>query len=93
MPASHCFKNALILGLLSAIGPFAIDIYLPALPDIGRSLGSNVDAVQITLRPVVGMTSGAVRFGVDLADPESPGACGQSTQPRGLNRSACWQLW
>lgn len=40
---------ALILGLLSAIGPFAIDMYLPALPDIGRSLGAEVGAVQLTL--------------------------------------------
>ena len=28
-------KDAVILGLLSAIGPFAIDMYLPALPSIG----------------------------------------------------------
>ena len=40
---------ALILGLLSAIGPFAIDMYLPALPDIGASLGAEVGAVQWSL--------------------------------------------
>ncbi|MBT9552119.1 MAG: multidrug effflux MFS transporter [Hydrogenophaga sp.] len=39
----------LVLGLLSAIGPFAIDMYLPALPDIGHSLGAEVGAVQLTL--------------------------------------------
>ena len=42
-------RLALILGLLSAIGPFAIDMYLPALPDIGRSLNSPVGAVQWSL--------------------------------------------
>ena len=42
-------KMALVLGLLSAIGPFAIDMYLPALPDIGRNLGAEVGAVQLTL--------------------------------------------
>ncbi|WP_382157830.1 multidrug effflux MFS transporter [Hydrogenophaga sp. ANAO-22] len=42
-------KMALILGLLSAIGPFAIDMYLPALPDIGSSLGAEVGAVQFSL--------------------------------------------
>ena len=42
-------KMALILGLLSAIGPFAIDMYLPALPDIGRSLGAEVGPVQFSL--------------------------------------------
>ncbi len=40
---------ALVLGLLSAIGPFAIDMYLPAMPDIGHSLGAEVGAVQLTL--------------------------------------------
>ena len=49
MPASRYLKTALILGLLSAIGPFAIDMYLPALPDIGRSLEADVGSVQLTL--------------------------------------------
>ncbi len=49
MFVSPFLKTALILGLLSAIGPFAIDMYLPALPDIGRSLGAEVGAVQLTL--------------------------------------------
>ena len=40
---------ALILALLSAIGPFAIDMYLPALPAIGQSLGAEVGAVQWSL--------------------------------------------
>jgi hypothetical protein len=38
-PDSHTLRLVLILGLLSAIGPFAIDMYLPALPQIGSSLG------------------------------------------------------
>ena len=29
---------ALLLGLITAVGPFAIDIYLPALPTLGASL-------------------------------------------------------
>ncbi|NMM87113.1 Bcr/CflA family drug resistance efflux transporter [Rhodococcus sp. SRB_17] len=46
---SRFLKIALILGLLSAIGPFAIDMYLPALPAIGQSLGAEVGAVQWSL--------------------------------------------
>jgi len=42
-------KIAFVLGLLSAIGPFAIDMYLPALPTIGKSLGASVGAVQASL--------------------------------------------
>ena len=42
-------KTALVLGLLSAIGPFAVDMYLPALPSIGQSLGASMSAVQASL--------------------------------------------
>ena len=42
-------RAALVLGLLQAIGPFAIDMYLPALPSIGQSLGAGIDAVQASL--------------------------------------------
>ena len=47
-PAS-ALRLVLILGLLSAIGPFAIDMYLPALPQIGASLNAPVSAVQASL--------------------------------------------
>ncbi len=40
---------ALILGLLSAIGPFAIDMYLPALPSIGQDLHAQTSVVQMSL--------------------------------------------
>jgi DHA1 family bicyclomycin/chloramphenicol resistance-like MFS transporter len=43
------FRIALILGLLSAIGPFAIDMYLPALPSIGQDLGADNSVTQLTL--------------------------------------------
>ncbi|WP_407496157.1 multidrug effflux MFS transporter [Pseudooceanicola sp. MF1-13] len=43
------FRLALILGLLSAVGPFAIDMYLPALPTIAADLGATEAAVQLTL--------------------------------------------
>jgi MFS transporter, DHA1 family, multidrug resistance protein len=46
---SPFFRIALVLGLLSAIGPFAIDMYLPALPSIGASLGASTGAVQASL--------------------------------------------
>ena len=43
------FRMAVILGLLSAVGPFAIDLYLPAMPGMGRDLGTSVAGVQATL--------------------------------------------
>ena len=46
---SNFLRTALVLGLLSAIGPFAIDMYLPALPSIGHSLNASMGAVQGSL--------------------------------------------
>ena len=46
---TNFFRTALVLGLLSAIGPFAIDMYLPALPSIGQSLNASMGAVQLSL--------------------------------------------
>lgn len=42
-------RVAVVLGLLSAIGPFAIDMYLPALPSIGADLNAGTAAVQMSL--------------------------------------------
>ncbi len=46
---SNYLRAAIVLGLLSAIGPFAIDMYLPALPSIGQSLGASMGTVQASL--------------------------------------------
>ena len=48
MPSSYA-KNAIVLGLLSAVGPFAIDMYLPALPTIATDLHASTSATQMTL--------------------------------------------
>lgn len=42
-------RKAIVLGLLSAIGPFAIDMYLPSLPTIGQALDANPTEVQLSL--------------------------------------------
>jgi DHA1 family bicyclomycin/chloramphenicol resistance-like MFS transporter len=42
-------RNALVLGLVAAIGPFAIDMYLPALPTIAADLDASTAATQMTL--------------------------------------------
>lgn len=46
---SKFLRYAVVLGLLSAIGPFAIDMYLPALPSIGADLQASTAAVQMSL--------------------------------------------
>src|SRR5258705_11068242 len=47
--ASSFTRNAVVLGLLSAVGPFAIDMYLPALPAIAADLHTTTAATQMTL--------------------------------------------
>ena len=46
---SRFLRNAVVLGLISAIGPFAIDMYLPALPTIADNLNASTAATQMTL--------------------------------------------
>jgi DHA1 family bicyclomycin/chloramphenicol resistance-like MFS transporter len=46
---SRFARNAVVLGLLSATGPFAIDMYLPALPTIATDLKASVGATQMSL--------------------------------------------
>lgn len=43
------FRTAILLGLICVTGPFAIDMYLPALPAIETALGASVSGAQLTL--------------------------------------------
>ncbi len=47
--AQSIARPALVLGLMSCIGPFAIDMYLPAMPAIGTDLGTSVQAMQASI--------------------------------------------
>lgn len=42
-------RIAIVIGLLGMVGPFAIDMYLPALPLVAAELGASPQAVQFTL--------------------------------------------
>lgn len=48
----------LMLGALVALGPFTIDLYLPAFPNVAGELGASDAAVQLTL------TATTVGFGI-----------------------------
>jgi DHA1 family bicyclomycin/chloramphenicol resistance-like MFS transporter len=54
----------LILGALSAFGPLSIDMYLPGLPSLGRTLDAPAWAVQLTLTAcLAGLAIGQVLAG------------------------------
>jgi MFS transporter, DHA1 family, multidrug resistance protein len=54
----------LILGLLSAIGPFSIDMYLPGFPIMATSLHTTVDRVAYSLSSFfIGLCAGQLLVG------------------------------
>jgi MFS transporter, DHA1 family, multidrug resistance protein len=57
-------KMIVILGLLVALGPLTIDMYLPALPRIGDELGVSSSVAQLTLTgTLVGLALGQLIVG------------------------------
>src|SRR3954469_2440607 len=58
------FKLILILGLLSAIGPFSIDMYLPGFPAIAADLHTTVAKVSLSLSSFfIGISAGQMLYG------------------------------
>lgn len=54
----------LVLGALTALGPLAIDMYLPALPWIARDVGVDLGVVQLTLSVfLIGVAAGQAFYG------------------------------
>ncbi|WP_020658561.1 Bcr/CflA family multidrug efflux MFS transporter [Amycolatopsis benzoatilytica] len=51
--AASQLKLVLVLGVLVALGPLSIDMYLPALPDITRELSTTESTIQLTLTGTV----------------------------------------
>lgn len=63
-PAPDPVRLAWALGLASAFGPFAIDMYLPAFPAIAAELSCPVGTVQMTLALfLLGLAAGQVLWG------------------------------
>mgnify|MGYP002572540635 CR=1 FL=1 len=54
----------IVLGMLSAFGPFVIDMYLPAMPEMTKVFSASVSSVQLGLTfCMVGLAFGQVIFG------------------------------
>ncbi|XBS71019.1 multidrug effflux MFS transporter [Acerihabitans sp. KWT182] len=54
----------LVLGSLAALGPLCTDFYLPALPDLAKSLGATTAAAQLSLTAgLLGLGLGQLIFG------------------------------
>jgi DHA1 family bicyclomycin/chloramphenicol resistance-like MFS transporter len=58
------YTYIIILGLLTAIGPFSIDMYLPGFEDIAKSLGTTVAGVTLSLSSYfIGVSAGQLLYG------------------------------
>jgi DHA1 family bicyclomycin/chloramphenicol resistance-like MFS transporter len=71
VPLRHAFMTSkkyflliLILGTLSAIGPFSIDMYLPGFPSIAADLHTTVAKVSLSLSSFfIGISAGQLLYG------------------------------
>jgi MFS transporter, DHA1 family, multidrug resistance protein len=62
--ANRKFYLILILGLLTAIGPLSIDMYLPAFPEIAKELHTSVAQVMLSLSSFfIGISAGQFIYG------------------------------
>ena len=54
----------ILLGLLSAVGPFSTDMYVPSMPGIGTAFGATTQQVQLTISSyLVGFAVGQIVYG------------------------------
>lgn len=64
MTSRQYFVIILILGTLSTISPFSIDMYLPGFPAIARDLDTSIAQVQLSLTSyLVGISLGQLLYG------------------------------
>jgi MFS transporter, DHA1 family, multidrug resistance protein len=53
-----------LLAMMSALGPFSMDMYLPSLPDIAHTLAAPIGQVQLTVSSyLIGFAVGQVIYG------------------------------
>src|SRR3954462_7602526 len=62
--AKKKFYIILVLGMLTALGPFSIDMYLPAFPAIAKGLNTRVAQVMLSLSSFfIGISAGQLIYG------------------------------
>ncbi|MCC8425659.1 multidrug effflux MFS transporter [Mucilaginibacter sp. UR6-11] len=64
MTKKRYFLTVLILGSLTALGPFSIDMYLPGFPAIAKSLHTTTAQVSLSLSSFfIGLAAGQLLYG------------------------------
>lgn len=81
MNSKKYFSLILILGSLTALGPFSIDMYLPAFPVIAKDLNTTTEQVAVSLSSFfIGISLGQLLYGplLDKFGRKKPLAIGLS---------------
>lgn len=79
MTRQQYFKLILILGSLTALGPFSIDMYLPGFSAIAKDLNTTVNNVSLSLSSYfIGISAGQLLYGplLDRFGRKKPLYCG-----------------
>ena len=64
VPQAHGRRLVAVLAMLSALAPFSMDMYLPAVPSMGSDLAASTASVQMTVAVFIfGIGSGQLLFG------------------------------
>ena len=64
LSARQRLTYVVILGALTALGPFTVDLYLPAMPSLQSELGVGTSAIQLTLAgTTIGFAVGQLLIG------------------------------
>ncbi len=64
MQKKEYLKIVFLLGLLTAIGPFSIDMYLPGFASIAKDLHTSTATVSLTLSSYfIGISAGQLLYG------------------------------
>jgi len=64
MTRKQHFITILVLGSLSTVSPFSIDMYLPGFPAIANDLDTTIDQVQFSLTAyLIGIATGQLLYG------------------------------
>ncbi|QXV65711.1 multidrug effflux MFS transporter [Mucilaginibacter sp. 21P] len=64
MTSKRYFTSVMVLGSLTALAPFSIDMYLPGFPDIAKSLNTTTEKVALSLSSFfIGISAGQLLYG------------------------------
>ena len=89
MLSPDTFAFTALLALLTALGPLAMDLYLPSLPAIETALGAPAAPVQLTISVyLIGFAVGQIAYG-PVSAGSAAGRCSASRSRSSARERSC----